>query len=960
VKLFGRQIAPADVALAVAGVLGTVCFFWLLPGQHPHAAADYRLTPQEATDRSRALLAENGFDVQALEVHSQEFRPSDELLGSVQRALGRPAAVDSMQRAPGGETLPAYGWHVDWRSEDHGENGEENAETDHLDVSLNERGQLWKLSWRHSGGRYGPGVSRAALTAALPSAEATQRLDGLPDSVLTRYLRFDTSLRRRAGARNEAPDTTQARVGALVEAFRKQDSAQVFTVPRMGRPAAVRLARYHLNRSALGELRLRADSVWANEAEPGRRAHVRFTSTRPVWGQRVAATVEVTSGGALRALNTNFEAGPGKGAGPSSSAEAENQNGNDANPNRITLSAESTAEVIVYLTYGLLFLVVAVLFFRRLSARALDAQAALRDALWGGFFAGAAMGLLTGRELLHEAPGLWAGLGIAAVVVLSAGLGGALLVFVLSSPADSLAREVWPQKIESLSLLRRFSVRNVPVGTALLRGSALGGVLVGLATLVLLLFPQAALVFEGPRSTFLQNGPISPFGYLFPTYAWISLVYMLMVLLTWGSLLQRWAGRAVLAGAGVVAVFVLGQAGPYTLAPVGYSFALAGLLGTTLAGAFWRYDALTCFTGYLLMGLLWGTAPSWMIDAFPAQVDFLLALAAGAATLGLGLVGVRSGRTGRETENYTPSYIEELAERKRLERDIEIAEEVQRSFLPRYMPQTRGLDVAALCLPAREVGGDYYDFIELPEGRLGVVIGDVSGKGIEASFYMTLAKGFLQTLATAERSPAAVLRRLNALFRRNAPRGTFITMIYGVVDPAAGTFRFARAGHNPLAHCRSQEGGRTTVDGGPPTENGRAESERRPPNPEQRATNLIRPRGMAIGLTDGPAFDDALEEVTLPLAEGDALVLYTDGLPEARDAAGHEFGEARVRERIQQHGHRPARGLLQTLADDVHAFVEAAGRHDDTTVLVVKRAADPSAVSDQPSTSRPETLTAES
>ena len=124
-----------------------------------------------------------------------------------------------------------------------------------------------------------------------------------------------------------------------------------------------------------------------------------------------------------------------------------------------------------------------------------------------------------------------------------------------------------------------------------------------------------------------------------------------------------------------------------------------------------------------------------------------------------------------------PSYIQELAQEERMKGELEIAYEVQASFLPRRMPMVEGLDLAAMCLPALEIGGDYYDFVELEKGRLAVVIGDVSGKGIQAAFYMTLVKGFFQTLCRMIDSPAELLRRLNVLFCENVPRGTFISMI---------------------------------------------------------------------------------------------------------------------------------------------------------------------------------------
>jgi sigma-B regulation protein RsbU (phosphoserine phosphatase) len=274
----------------------------------------------------------------------------------------------------------------------------------------------------------------------------------------------------------------------------------------------------------------------------------------------------------------------------------------------------------------------------------------------------------------------------------------------------------------------------------------------------------------------------------------------------------------------------------------------------------------------------------------------------------VGLVGTFSRRTATEVPTYMPSYIQELAQEERIKGELELAFQVQATFLPRHMPKVEGLDVAAMCLPALEIGGDYYDFVTLDGGRLAVVVGDVSGKGIQAAFYMTLVKGFLQTLCRIFGAPAEVLRRLNVLFCENVPRGTFISMIYGVLDVEARTFTFARAGHNPVILKRS------------PSQ-----------DPE-----LSRPAGLAIGLVTGPRFDNTIAEATLHLRPGDVLVFYTDGFSEAMNARKELYGDERLAQRVSEVGQRSAAEILRAVSEDVHHFMEAAGRHDDMTMVVIK------------------------
>ncbi len=173
---------------------------------------------------------------------------------------------------------------------------------------------------------------------------------------------------------------------------------------------------------------------------------------------------------------------------------------------------------------------------------------------------------------------------------------------------------------------------------------------------------------------------------------------------------------------------------------------------------------------------------------------------------------------------------------------------------------------------------------------------------------MTLTKGILQTLSREGLSPAEVMRRLNMLFYANAPRGTFISMIYGVFDVEARTFTFARAGHNPVILKRS---------------------------PSQEP-DLVQPTGQAIGLVAGPTFDDTIEECTLDLRIGDVLVFYTDGFSEAMNAAKDQYGDDRLARKVGEAGNRSATEILHAVAEDVHHFVGAADRHDDMTMVVVK------------------------
>ena len=221
------------------------------------------------------------------------------------------------------------------------------------------------------------------------------------------------------------------------------------------------------------------------------------------------------------------------------------------------------------------------------------------------------------------------------------------------------------------------------------------------------------------------------------------------------------------------------------------------------------------------------------------------------------------------------------------------------------------MSIAALCAPAREVGGDYYDFLPLPDGRVGLLIADVSGKGTSAALYMAELKGLMLSLSRIHTSPRALLIEANEIIANHLDSRSFITMTYAVVDPAAGTLTCARAGHTPFMRIA-----------------GAAE----------RRVEVLAPDGMVLGLNldRGERFERCLEELTIPLAAGDLFFFFTDGISEAMDAEGECFGEIAAR-RVPRGARRPdARGDPGSPGRRVTAFVQGQPQHDDITMIILK------------------------
>jgi sigma-B regulation protein RsbU (phosphoserine phosphatase) len=229
------------------------------------------------------------------------------------------------------------------------------------------------------------------------------------------------------------------------------------------------------------------------------------------------------------------------------------------------------------------------------------------------------------------------------------------------------------------------------------------------------------------------------------------------------------------------------------------------------------------------------------------------------------------------------------------------------SFLPKDNPQIDGLDIASTCIPALEVGGDYYDFISLGEKKIGIIIGDVSGKGTQAAFYMTLTKGFLKALAKQTDSPSEVLSRMNELFYENVERGRFISMIYAIVDLENRTIKIARAGHNPVIL-----------------------------NDLKGKISFISPNGLALGLEKGTLFRKIITEYQENLEPGKNYIFYTDGFTEAVNKKGEEYGLEKLSNIANSLSDKSAENVMNEVMQDVQKFIGKAKQHDDMTIVILK------------------------
>jgi serine phosphatase RsbU (regulator of sigma subunit)/predicted ester cyclase len=249
---------------------------------------------------------------------------------------------------------------------------------------------------------------------------------------------------------------------------------------------------------------------------------------------------------------------------------------------------------------------------------------------------------------------------------------------------------------------------------------------------------------------------------------------------------------------------------------------------------------------------------------------------------------------------------QERIERERIEQDLRVARSIQQASLPKEVPTLEGWQISPYYQPAREVGGDFYDFFELRDGHLGIVVGDATGKGVPAALVMASARSMLRAVAQASDSAGDALRRVNDPLATDIPANMFVTCFYAILEPKSGSLTYANAGHDlPYLHRRS----------------GAAEE--------------LRARGMPLGLMPGMGY----EEKHTIVEASEAALLYSDGLVEAHDPKGEMFGFPRLRALVAEHAEEK-RSLGDFLLEELHSFVgEGWEQEDDITLLTLRRSA---------------------
>lgn len=260
--------------------------------------------------------------------------------------------------------------------------------------------------------------------------------------------------------------------------------------------------------------------------------------------------------------------------------------------------------------------------------------------------------------------------------------------------------------------------------------------------------------------------------------------------------------------------------------------------------------------------------------------------------------------------DYTASVcIDHLSEqeRRQLEGELELAQNVQKMLLPQETPTIPGLEIAAFSRPAQILGGDYFDFIDFRNGFHGLAIADVAGHGVSASLHMASIQALLRTLVPVNKSPAEVMRQMHKLFIHNIRFETFVTFFIGAFDSSTKALTYCNAGHQPPLVLHKTKSKKESVE-------------------------MLWPTGAAIGLVEEADF----AEKTIELQQEDLLVMYTDGVTEAVNPKNQEFGRERLAKLSQQVNNIPVKKLILEIRKSLEGFSEGKPLVDDTTIVICR------------------------
>ncbi|TVP97782.1 MAG: hypothetical protein EA359_19205 [Balneolaceae bacterium] len=856
----GSDTAKQDLIILVAGAVSLLMFFWLYSGYHPLSYADHSYGKAASAQTASEITGEMGFSYSDGPVTT--FRANSTLLDSLQKNGSFPEFYGNpLHRA----LYPVFYWENRFRVDQPGEetfSGFFELPSNIIQVRLSEEGKFIALQ-NNQNILPVRRLNQDALARAY-QVESFHFIDP-EDSEAHNLLAF------------QFPGVSDPVADSLAFSQRR--------IQYLGRDAARRMATFHLEKSAWPAHHFEVKSTDLYPLETGEAARVVFEHKGDFSTQVTEVSVAVLPTGALLKMEYSF-------------------------PNNQVTGA-SFSQIIsnvrgVIILFAVLWIIV--LLFIRFRMRLIDIQAATLVAVLAGL-------LVPFLIILGQAYNHINGFGsfnfsfILTLLITIGFFAGVVSVgyFAVTAISDSITRQYWKDKIRTVDLLRVGQFFNIPIGINFVRGISYGFILLVFWMITLFVIPGSYVSLDG--NVFNANTTYLPFiAELVGNLVLYLLLAQVFFLILMGQVRASTKNPVILVATPAI-LFGMMYPFPFGIGDFAAELLSASVVGLALGWIYYREDFLTTLISLIIFITSVSTAPGWLVDASPDALTFFIFMGLVIVGYIIGGYNIYRGKQVRELPDFVPEYVMELAREDRMKQELQIARKVQESFLPVKTPDIPGLDIAAICKPAYETGGDYYDLISLRDGRLAVTIGDVSGKGIQAAFYMTFIKGVLHSLCNDYTSTIDVLTKTNKIFRQNANKGTFISLIFGVVNVPDNTFLFSRAGHNPLLFYKSKT----------------------------KTLHEFKPEGLAIGMAEEDVFKKYIGEQRVPFNKDDMLIFFTDGVVEAISKTNKVYGDQRLHELIKKYHNLPSNELVNKLENDLARFSKQTLQHDDLTMIVIKK-----------------------
>lgn len=853
-----------DSIILLLGIIGVAWFVYSFSARHPFGVVEMDMSKSNISSKADSVFQSWQFDSMEFEA-SPDFTTNLLFVDSLQLKWGTKEFKERYSQSDFLQQLPLFGWTIARGGIPNSESGRE------VSIHFDTKGNVAEISLSLDYINEHRPFNRYGIRSVF-QGQVENYSRSLEDSLIAGLTDYQHLAPGAQGSEQEEEILSQLRM------LRGEEDARYYTMDNIWS-----LSEFYINRTVWGDFDLQQDSVRIMDESGVRFARTFWSTENQAEQVTVQLTVEVLPAGSIKSIN--YQLNP----------QREVQN-----PSYLSVIESISLFLIVVFSIWLLFV-----FYLRIKARAIDTKPAMVIAVLAGFIVPGFIAL----QLIND-------MGFSFIISNSGQLvNGAMLLavlgavsavgfFVLTAVSDSVTRQYWPEKLKSWDLVRRGLFMNKPVGWGIIQAFAIGGILAGAVGLALFLYPGAFISAGSGLAS--DNFYLASIANLMVNLM-MTMIVIIPIFLILGNQVKGVVKREWCIPILGAIMFGLLDVLPFSIEPDLADRIMRVGIGFLTGYFYMRFDTMTIVFGFFIFLNLLSTAKGWLFAGSPDLNAFLMFSMVVVSGIGLGLYFISKGSERKELPEYVPEYIEDQAKEQRLKQELSIARVIQQTFLPSQFHQLPGIDIAGICIPAQETGGDYYDMISLGEQRTAIAIGDVSGKGIRASFYMTFTKGVLHSLSPLILSPVEMLNQLNRLFNENATRGTFISMIYGVLEADKRQFTFARAGHNPMLVVRS---------------NGDVE--------------WLKPDGVGIGVAKGDNFIRLTKEATLNLHEGDVVILYTDGITEMLNTGDRFYDEERLEHLVKGVRKASSQKILEIIVDDVNEFKGMAKQHDDMTLVIIK------------------------